>query len=77
MSSVLLTFVKSKENCGDSIEVFLALNTTVQRIQSQIYDLEGMAHANEVLTRSKSSVMVQLAQINVTMNATQAQLKTL
>ena len=39
--------------------------------------LEGTAQANEVLASSKSVVMEQLAQINVTMNDMQAQLNTL
>ena len=48
-----------------------------QRMQIQIHKLEGLAQANEFLTRSKTAVMAQLAHINVTMNAMQAQLKTL
>ena len=39
--------------------------------------MEGLAQANEVLTCSNTEVMAQLAQTNVTMNAMQAQLKTL
>ena len=53
------------------------LNNIVQGIHTQIYDLEGLEQANVVLTRSKSAVMAQLAHMTVTMNATQAQLKTL
>ena len=39
--------------------------------------IEGLAQANAVLTRSNTVVMAQLAHMNVTMNAMQAQLKTL
>ena len=46
-------------------------------METQSYELEGLAQANAVLTRSKSVVMSQLAQINVTMNTVWAQLKTL
>ena len=46
-------------------------------MQTQGYDLEGLAQANVVLTSSNSAVMAQLAQMTVTMNAMQAQLKTL
>ena len=49
----------------------------LQGMQTQIYDLEGLAQANAVLTISNSAVMAQLSQITVTMNAMQAQLKTL
>ena len=38
-------------------------------MQTHSYDLEGMAQANAVLTRSKSAVMAQLKHMNVTMNA--------
>ena len=41
------------------------------------YNVEVMAQANAVLTISKSVVMAQLAYMTVTMNAMQAQLKTL
>ena len=53
------------------------LNTIVQGMQTHIYELEVLAQANEVLTSSNSSVMVQLAHITVTINTVQAQLKTL
>ena len=43
----------------------------------QRHELDVLAQANEVLARSNMSVMVQLAQMTVTMNSTQAQLKTL
>ena len=46
-------------------------------MQTQSYDLEALAQANAVLTSSNSSVTAQLAQMNVTMNAMQSQLKTL
>ena len=51
--------------------------TMVKGIQTQSYELEGLAQANALLTISKSVVMAQLTQINVTLNAIQAQLKTL
>ena len=41
------------------------------------FELEGLAQANAVLTNSNSAVMAQLAQMTVTMNAMQAQVKTL
>ena len=41
------------------------------------YELKGPAQANGVLTRYKSAVMAQLAQINVTMNSMHAQLNKL
>ena len=53
------------------------LNTIIQGIRTQGYELEVLAQANTVLTSSKSAVMAQLAQITVTMNIIQAQLKTL
>ena len=37
--------------------------------------MEGLAQANAVLTSSNSAVMAQLAQMTVTMNSMQAQLK--
>ena len=53
------------------------LNNIVQGIQTQSFDLKGLAQSNAVLTISNSVVMEQLAQMNVTKNAMQAQLKTL
>ena len=53
------------------------LHTMVQGIQTQSYDLEILAQSNAVLTRSNSAVIAQLAQMTVTMNSVQAQLKTL
>ena len=50
------------------------INTIVQGMQTHIYELEVLAQANAVLTSSNSELMVQLAQITVTMNAMQAQL---
>ena len=41
------------------------------------YDLEGLAQANAVLTSFNSAVMAQLAQMTVTTNVMEAQLKTL
>ena len=46
-------------------------------MQMYSYELEGLAQANSVLTSSNSAVMAQLAQMNVTMNDMQAQLKIL
>ena len=46
-------------------------------MRKQGYDMEGLAQVNTVLTSSHSVVLAQLAQITVTMNAMQAQLKTL
>ena len=53
------------------------LKIIVQGIQTHNYHLEGLAQANAVLTSSKSVLMAQLAQITVTMNDMQVQLKTL
>ena len=53
------------------------LNTTVQVMQIQSYELEGLAQENAVITSSNSEVMAQLAQMIVTMNVMQKQLKTL
>ena len=52
-------------------------NAIVQGMQTQSYELEGLAQSNAVLTSSNSAVMVQLAQLTVAMNAMQAQMKTL
>ena len=46
-------------------------------MQTQSYDMEGLAQANEVLTISNSVVMGQLEKMNVIMNAMQAQLNIL
>ena len=46
-------------------------------MQTQGYELEGLAQANAVLTSPNSTVMSHLTQMNVTMNAKQAQIKTL
>ena len=46
-------------------------------MQTQSHELEGLAQTNHILTSSNSVVMAQLAQITVTINAMQAQLKTL
>ena len=58
-------------------EVIKDIQKTVQGILTQGYELEGLAQANAVLTRLKSSVITQLAQMTVIMNAMQEQLKTL
>ena len=44
------------------------LNTIVQGMHTQNYDLEGLAQSNTVLTRSNLAVTVQLAHMNVAMN---------
>ena len=49
----------------------------MQGIQTHGYNLEGMAQVNAVLTSLNSAVMAQFAHMTVTMNAMQAQLKTL
>ena len=46
-------------------------------MQTHRYQLEGMSQAKAVLKRSNYAVMAQLAQMIVTMNSMQAQLKTL
>ena len=58
-------------------ELIEEIKTIVQGIRTQGYDLEVMAQANAVLTRSNSAVMSQLAHMNVTINAMQVQLKTI
>ena len=50
------------------------INTIVQGTQAQSYDMEGLAQDNAILTRSNTTVM---AHMTVTMNAMQAQLKTI
>ena len=61
----------------DHHEAIDYLNTIVQGMQNQMYDIEVLAQANSVLTSSNSAVMAQLAQMTETMNAIQAQLNTL
>ena len=51
------------------------IQTIVKGMQTQRYDLEGMAQANTVLTSSNSALMAQLVQITLTINAIHAQLK--
>ena len=58
-------------------EVIEYIQTIVQEIKTQGYELEGLAHSNEVLTSSNFAAMSQLAHMTATMNAMQAQLKTL
>ena len=53
------------------------INTIFQVMQTQIYEPEVLTQANAVLIISNTVVMTQLAHMNVTMNAMQAQLKTL
>ena len=61
----------------DHHEAIEDIQTIVKGIQTQSYELEVLAQANALLTISKSVVMAQLTQINVTLNAIHAQLKTL
>ena len=58
-------------------EVIKDIQTIMQWMWTQTYELEGLAQANAVLTISNSAVMAQLSQTTVTMNDMQAQLKTL
>ena len=58
-------------------ETIKDIQTTVQGIQAQSYELEGLAQANAVITSSNSAVMSQLAHMTVTMNSIQVQLKKL
>ena len=44
-------------------------------MQTQRYDLEGLAQANAVPTSSNSALMAQLVQMTLTINAMHAQLK--
>ena len=53
------------------------VHAIVQGIQTQSYDLGGLAQANTVLTSSNSAAMAQLAQITATMNYMKVQLKIL
>ena len=46
-------------------------------MQMNSHELEGLAHANAVLISSNTEVMAQLAKIIMTINAMQAQLKTI
>ena len=58
-------------------EVIDNLNTIVQGIQTQSYDMDGMAQSNAVFPRFNSAVMAQLVQMSVTMNSTKVQLRIL
>ena len=58
-------------------ELIKDIQTIMQGVIPQVYEMEGLAQANAVLTRSNSAVMAQLTQVTVTMNAIQVQLKTL
>ena len=53
------------------------LQNIVKRMQTQSYDLEGMAQANSFLTSSNSVVITKLAHMTVTVKNMQAQLKEL
>ena len=61
----------------DHHELINHINTIFQGIQIYSHKLEGMAQFNVVLTRSNTAVMALLAQMNVIMNAIQAQLHSL
>ena len=54
-------------------EVIKDIQTIVQGMQTQGYELEGLAQANAVLTSSKYAVMAQFTHMTVTMNAMQSQ----
>ena len=58
-------------------ELIEDIQTIVKWMQKQGYDLEGLKQSNAVFTSSTSMVMAHLAQMDVTMNAIQAQLNTL
>ena len=53
------------------------MTTILQGMRTQGYDMEGLAQSNAVLTSSNSAVLSHLAHITVTIDAMQAQLKTL
>ena len=52
------------------------LHTIFQRMQMQIYNLEGLAKSNSVLASYNSELMAQLEQMTETMKNMQAKLKT-
>ena len=58
-------------------DVIKDIHTIVQVMQTQCYDLEGLAQANAVLTRSNYAVMAKLAHMTVNINSIQMQLITL
>ena len=58
-------------------EVIEDIYTIVQGIRTQGYEMEVLPQDNAVLTSSNSVVMAHLAQMTVTMNNIQVQLKTL
>ena len=58
-------------------EVIENFNTIIQGMQTNTYDLEGLAQVNAVLNSSNSTVMAKLAQMTLTTNAMQAQLNIL
>ena len=53
------------------------LNTIMQGMQKQSYEMKGLAQTNAVIKKSNSAVMSQLAQMTATMNTIQTQLSTL
>ena len=58
-------------------EVIESIQTIVQGMRTQGYEMKGLAQPNAVITSSKSVVTGQLAHMTVTMNAMQTQLKKL
>ena len=54
-----------------------SLNKIIQGMQTQSYELKGLAQANTVITSYNLLVMAQLVQMTIKMNTLQAQLKTL
>ena len=52
------------------------LNKIVQGMQNQIFEMEGLAQANSLLTSSKYSMMAELVQMTATMNTMHVQLNT-
>ena len=48
------------------------IQTILQGMRAQGYEMEGLAKAKAVLTRLNSAVMAQLEQMTVTTNAMQA-----
>ena len=53
------------------------IETIFQGMKTHIFELEGLAQANVVLTVSSLVEMAQLAQMTVTMNTLKEKLKTL
>ena len=68
------THTNTQEEHHQSIELFQAIS---ELMQNQRYNMEGMTQANTVMTRSKSAVMEQYAQLTAAMGAMQAHLNIL